>query len=247
MKSIQQIEGWIEAIESSNVIEKEQEQNISGIVDFWKFATTCDSQVSIIEKGKIAIDSEPINITTSDFILSKRTNPFEKMISDVEEELLQFGTKYLGLYSIRFHDLNRNFQEDDLILVKEEILSAIKGDVILYKYVYKLNKIPSAELKIFKNDLGVLECDSEEIQHAISKTRFEKTTEKQWLVLLLDAIDHNCNSFLFEGKIKEVLFESGYDKVFLFDFYKSEIIALNLKNQVMNRINGAQKSVNEVA
>lgn len=247
MKSLQQIEGWIEAIESSNVKAKEQEQNISDVVDFWKFATTYDSQVSIIEKGKIVVDSEYINITTSDFALSKRINPFEKIISNVEKELMQFGTKYLGLYSIRFHDLNRNFQESDLVLVKEEIISAIKGDVILYKYIHKLNKIPSTELKIFKNDLGVLKCNSEEIQNAISRTKFVKTTEKQWLVLLLDAIDHNCNSFLFESKMKEVLFESGYDKVFLFDFYKSEIISLNLKNQVLKGINDVQRSVNEVA
>lgn len=247
MKSIQQIEGWIEAIESSNSIAKEQEQNISDVVDFWKFATTYDSQVSIIEKGKIVIDSQHINIATSDFVLSKRINPFEKIISDIEEELMQFGTKYLGLYSIRFHDLNRNFQDDDLVLVKEEILSAIKGDVILYQYVHKLNKIPSSELKIFKNDLDVLQCNSEEIQNAISRTKFTKTTEKQWLVLLLDAIDHNCNSFLFESKIKETIFESGYDKVFLFDFYKSEIITLNLRNQVLDGINDVQRSVNAVA
>lgn len=247
MKSIQQIEDWIAAIESSNVTVKEQEQHIAAVVDFWKFATTYDSNVSILEKGKIMVGSEPTSITIADFVMHRRANPFEKIISDVEEELLQFGTKYLGLYSIRFYDLNRNFQEEDLILVKEEIISAIKGDVILYKYIHKLNKIPSAELKIFKNDLGVLQCNSEEVQNTISRTKFENAAEKQWLVLLLDAIDHNCNSFLFESKIKEAVFESRYDKVFLFDFYKSEIIPLHLKNQVLKGINDVQRSVNEVA
>ena len=241
MKSMQQIEDWIEAIESSDISEREQTQIISEVVDFWKFATVYDSEVKIVEKGVITFYEngalQKANISSKDFILTKRLNPFETIIAEIEEELLSLGTKYLGLYAIRFHNLSRNFQEEDLALVKAEILSAIKGDLIFYKYIYKLNKIESTELKIFKNDLGILKCSYEDIQKQISKIKPEKSKENQWLVLLLDAIDHDCNSFLFEKKIKKAVFKSHFEKVFLFDFYKSEIIQLQLNtDRVANKI-----------
>lgn len=232
MKSIQQIEDWIEAIESSNISAKKQEQHISDVVDFWKFATTYDNHISILEKGRVLINEdgfdEIVTITTSNLFLSQKRNPFEKIISEVEAELLKFGSKYSGLYTIRFHNLNRNFQEEDLALVKEEVLSAIKGDLIFYKYIYKLNKIESKELKIFKNDLGVLQCNAADIQKQILKTKPQDDADKNWLVLVLDGIDHNCDFFLFEAKIKETAFNSNYEKVFIFDFYKSEILQIKL-------------------
>ncbi|MFC6097197.1 hypothetical protein ACFPVY_11135 [Flavobacterium qiangtangense] len=250
MKSIQQIEDWIEAIESSNISAKKQEQHIADVVDFWKFATTYDNHISILEKGKVLLNEngfdEEITIATSNLVLSQKRNPFEKIITEVEAALLNFGAKYSGLYSIRFHNLNRNFQEEDLALVKDEILSAIKGEIVFFKYIYKLNKIESTELKIYKNDLGVLQCNSEDIQKQISKTKPEKTEEKQWLILLLDTVDHNCNSFLFESNIKEAVFKSGYDKVFLFDFYKSEIISINVSDGLKNPIRHVKSHIDDV-
>ena len=238
MKSLQQIEDWIEAIESSNIATKRQEQHISDVIDFWKFATTYDNHIAILEKGKVLINEngfdEEVTITTFDVNLSQRINPFEQIIAAIEEELLAFGAKYSGLYSIRFYNLDRNFQEEDLAFVKEEILAAIKGEIIYFKYIYKLNKIESTELKIFKNDLGVLQCNVQDIQKQITRAKLHKSEEKQWLVLLFDTIDHNCDSFLFESKIKEAVFKTNYEKVFLFDFYKSEIIALTHINEVAN-------------
>ena len=234
MKSLQQIEDWIEAIESSSISAKKQEQHIAEVVDFWKFATTYDNHVSILEKGKILISEngfdEEVSITTSNLMLSQRRNPFEIIISEIEEELLKFGTKYLGVYTIRFHNLKRNFQEEDLALVKEEILSAIKGDLIFYKYIAKLNKIESTELKIYKNDLGVLQCNTEDIQKQILTVKPNPEAAKNWLVLVLDSIDHNCDFFLFKADIKKAMFQSNYEKVFIFDFYKSEIVQLTLNS-----------------
>ncbi len=241
MKSLKQIEDWIEVIESSNISAKKQEQHISDVVDFWKFATTYQQDLIILEKGKVMISentfADEVTITTTNLNLSERINPFETIISEVESELLEFGTKYLGLYTIRFHNLKRNFQEQDLQLVKQELLSAIKGEIVFYKYIYKLNKIESTELKIYKNDLGVLQCNSKAIQKQISKAKFQETDGEQWLVLILDTIDHNCDSFLFESKINQTIFKTNYEKVFLFDFYKSEIIALNSISEVANVMN----------
>lgn len=250
MKSTQQIEDWIDTIESSNISPKKQEQHISDVVDFWKFVTTFDKHVSILEKGKILTNQngcdEITNITTFNLIIKERINPFEAIISEVEQELMQFGTKYLGLYSIRFHNLSRNFQEEDLAWVKEEILSAIKGEIVFYKYIYKLNKIESTELKIFKNDLGVLQCNFDTIEKQVSKIKSEKTEENQWLVLLLDGIDHNCNSFLFQNKINEASLKSNFDKVFLFDFYKAEIIELKSKVSDKSRLKLQKTGVNYI-
>lgn len=242
MKSIQQIEDWIETIESSSISARKQEQMISDVVDFWKFTTAYNSPLSIVEKGKILVNEEGLNeevtITTANLNFAAQINPFEAIISEVENELLNFGTKYAGLYSIRFHNLSKNFQQEDLVLVKEEILSAIKGEIVFYKYIYKLNKIESTDLKIFKNHLGVLQCNSNAIQMQISKIKFQETEGNQWLVLILDAIDNNCNSFLFESKIREAVFKTNFDKVFLFDFYKSEILELQsnqIKKQIFNK------------
>jgi len=235
MKSIQQIEDWIEAIESSDISEKVQKKHISEVIDFWKFATTYDSQVEILEKGVIAIKkdaiSQKINITCKDLILSERINPFEKMFLEIEKELLQFETKYLGLYAIRFHKKDINFSEQEIILIKAEILSAIRGEVILYKYIQKLHKFDSPELKIYKTDLDVLECTYEAVKTAIISTAFTKIKEKQWLVLVLNSCDHDCKSFLFQNRLKEIAFESDYEKIFVFDFYKSEILELKIQSQ----------------
>jgi len=258
MKNIQQIEDWIEAIESSNISAKKQEQHISEVVDFWKFATTYDNHLSILEKGKVLIQengiSQEVTIATANLNLSKRINPFETVIAEIETELLTFGTKYLGLYNIRFHNLNRNFLQEDLALVKQEILSAIKGEIVFFKYIYKLNKIEATELKIFKNDLGVLQCNFKDIQKKVAKIKPQADLANQWLVLFLDTIDHNCDYFLLERKAREAFFKTDYDKVFIFDFYKSEILPLRIvkdnkkpDRQAVNAINKVQDFFNVTA
>ena len=94
MKSTQQIEDWIEVIEGSTISSKKQEQHVADVVDFWKFVTTLDNHVSILEKGKILTDEKGLdeiaNISISNLVLNQRINPFETIISEIEQELLQF-------------------------------------------------------------------------------------------------------------------------------------------------------------
>ncbi|MBL7866834.1 MAG: hypothetical protein JNM71_02320 [Flavobacterium lindanitolerans] len=252
MKSVQAIERWITAIESSKQEACAKEQQIKAIVDLWKFAYLYDQGTTITQKGELQLEDsdgrvEKISVATSDLFLTPKENAISKILSEIETEFSELGDRYRALYNVEFRNPEANFDAAEILKLKSEIISGIKGEVILYKYVERIRKLPSSEFRIVNRDFRILECSYEDIQSAIDQNYLLQSDQRQWLVIVLSAVDNNCRSFLIDETIKTAAFSSGFEKIFLFDFYTSEIIELNIKAKAGTAIKGVPLVASGVA
>lgn len=235
MKHLQQIEDWIENIEGSDLKPRVKNQTISTLIDIWKFITYYDETISLKSENVIAIENvngiqEEITLTVKDLIL-KPSNVIQNVLSETELELRKYGSNYNGKYNIQFQRFEGNFCSEKMVSLKEEILSIVKGELICFEHIDYIHKNASDKIEIFNTNLKVVECEKESIQKALDKASICEASKKQWLLLVLDHLKSNCNTFLIQDQIQDFAFKSNFDKVFLFDFYKGQIIELNLENQ----------------
>lgn len=234
MKHLQQIEDWIENIEGSALNARIKNQTVNNLIDIWKFITYYDETISLKSENVIVVENEngiqeEISLTVNDLIL-KSSNVIQNVVSEAELELGKYGSNYNGKYNIQFQRFEKNFCSQKIISLKEEILSIIKGEMICFEHIDYIHKNASDKIEIFNTNLKIVECEKESIQQALDKASISETSKKQWLLLVLDHLKNNCNTFLIQDPIKDNIFTSNFDKVFLFDFYKGQIIELKLEN-----------------
>lgn len=249
---MQIIENWVDAIEKSNQDNTAKQQKIKKIIDLWKFSDSYNGRATISNKDELVLEDadgnlEKVNVHCSDIVLDNKENIIAKIISEIEAELATFGSRYTALYNVEFRTPNANFDAAEIKNLKKEIISGIKGEVILYKYVERIRKLPSSELKIVNRDFKIVDFNHPTVHKIVAGIHPPKAAaEKQWLVLILSSIDHCCKSFLIDEAIKAATFTSNFDKAFIFDFYTSEIIELNVANDVRNPAIRVPSSANGV-
>lgn len=234
MKHLQQIEDWIENIEGSDLKPRLKNQTISTLIDIWKFITYYDETISLKSENVITVGNEngiqeDICLTVKDLIL-KPSNVIQNVLSETALELRNYGNNYNGKYNIQFQRFEENFCSKKIISLKEEIISIVKGEMICFEHIDYIHKNASDKIEIFNTNLKVVECEKESIQKVLDKTLIYDTSKKQWLLLVLDHLKSSCNTFLIQDQIQDSTFKSNFDKVFLFDFYKGQIIELKLEN-----------------
>jgi len=234
MKHLQQIEDWIENIEGSDLKPRVKNQTINTLIDIWKFITYHDETISLKSENVIAFENEngfqeEVSVTVKDLIL-KPSNVIQNVLSETELELRKYGSNYNGRYNIQFQRSEENFCSKKIISLKEEILSIVKGEMICFEHIDYIHKNASDKIELFNTNLKVVECEKESIQKALDKHSIPVASEKQWLLLVLDHLKSNCTTFLIQDQIRNTVFKSSFDKVFLFDFYKGQIVELSLEN-----------------
>jgi len=233
MKHLQQIEDWIEKIEGSDLKPGIKNQTINTLIDIWKFITYYDETIFLKSEHVIAIENEngiqeDICFTVKDLLL-RPSNVIQDVLSETELELKKYGSNYNGKYNIQFQRSEENFCSQKIISLKQEILSIVKGEMICFEHIDYIHKNTSDKIELFNTNLKVVECEKESIQQALDRASIPDNPNKQWLLLVLDHLKSNCTTFLIQDHIRDCTFKSDFDKVFLFDFYKGQIIELNLE------------------
>lgn len=225
---IQNIDDWIADIELSGLTAEKQQIEIKNVTDVWKFTEI--RKLDMISPDRLLVKNsagirEVVNVQCVDFISDK--DIARQMLNEIEEELSD-NPKYIGRYHIDFYESKINFNQSSLLKVKHEIIAAIKGELITYNYVSKIVKMPSESLMLHANNFKILECNIENIKKLLKKALLD-LSEPRWLIIVLSSFDNNCNYFYFNQTVFTDTFEHGFNKVFLFDFYKSEIVELGSK------------------
>lgn len=225
---IQNIDDWIADIELSGLTVEKQQIEIKNVTDVWKFTEI--RKLDMISPDRLLIKNnsgirEVVNVQCVDFASDK--DVARLMLNEIEVELAD-QPKYTGRYHVDFYDCKINFNRSSLQKVKQEIIAAIKGELIAYNYVSKIVKMPSDTLMLHANNFKIIECNIENIRKLLRKTLLD-LSEPRWLIVVLSSFDNNCNYFYFDEVIFSDTFEHGFNKVFLFDFYKSEIVELGSK------------------
>lgn len=234
MKHLQQIEDWMENIEGSDLKPRFKNQAIDSLIDIWKFITIYDESIVLKSENVIAVENEngiqeEISLIVKDLMLNP-SNVIQDILSETELELEKYGNNYNGKYNIQFQRFEENFCSEKMASLKDELLSLVKGEMICFEHINYIHKNTSDRIELFNSNLKVVECEKNTVQKALDKVSLPDTSKKQWLLLVLDNLKNNCNTFLIQDQIKEYAFKSNFDKVFLFDFYKGQIIELKLEN-----------------
>lgn len=231
MENSVQIEEWIEAIESSNLPVKEQEKRIATLVDLWKFASCHTEVLKIGDSPNLFLNykneaSEIINVQCSNLIVDADNNITKKIFSEIESELDFESKKYDGIYRFKMKKSYINFNPETIQEIKREIIAAIKGEVILYQYVLKMNRIPAEYVKIVASGFKILAPSNNQISKEITKLNRKPiaTSAKKWLVFFLDVFDNKCDYFSFDKELMANNLALQFDKIFLFDYHKGQVI-----------------------
>lgn len=237
MENIQQIENWIETIESSNLPEKDQEQMIMSLVDLWKFASCHKNPLKMGEAPNLLLHEkegiwEQIHVQCENLYIDRNENISKKIFQEIEEELSSNVQKYGGVYRLQMNKTSLLYNEEMINEIKQEIIAAIKGEVILYKHVLSLHKTPGEKVEIIGLNFTILECTQHVIHERIKKHSYDLSllkNGKKWLVFFLNTLENDCHSFSFQQELIENSFVCDFDEIYLFDFYKGEMIQLNTK------------------
>lgn len=233
MRHLPQIEDWIENIESSDLKPKIKNQTINSLIDIWKFITFYDEKIVLKSENVIEVkdkngNREEINLSVKDLMLES-SNVIQNILSETEQELAN-DTSHKGKYTIQFQKLEKNLCPERISLLKEELLSVVQGKLVSFEHIEYIHKNSSDKIELYNSNLKIAACGKGEIQKALKQTNASNSAKKQWLLLILDHLKNNCDAFLIQNQVKEMLFKSKFDKVFLFDFYKGQIIPIQIEN-----------------
>lgn len=234
MRHLPQIEDWIENIESSDLKPKIKNQTINSLIDIWKFITFYDDKIVLKSENVIEVENkngskEEINLVVKDLVL-ETSNVIQSLLTETEQELCKKDTSVKGKYTIQFQKLEKNLCPKKISLLRKEVLSVVQGKLVSFEHIEYIHKNSSDKIELYNSNLKIAACGKGEIQKALKQTNASNSAKKQWLLLILDHLKNNCDAFLIQNQVKEMLFKSKFDKVFLFDFYKGQIIPIQIEN-----------------
>ncbi len=216
------IERWISVIEDNDFI-IDKDKRIENLINLWKFASCYGGGACINGDGLLNTkDGQDITVSFTDISLehAPKNNFINTIFSSITPVL---DDKHSGAYYIELHEQHHNYTSGKLLQLEEEIINAIYGRLTPYTQVKKITKV-AASAGIYTN-VTAKDCTRNDIDNAIEDTPAANGHEK-WLVLVLDKLASHCDSFYINDDVLLQPFKTDYDKLFLFDFYKCEIIQL---------------------
>lgn len=213
------IEQWISLIEDNDFI-IDKDKRIENLINLWKFSSCYGNGAEITGDGKLNADGKKnMQIAFADISLkhAQKNNFINEIFSTINPML---DDRHNGAYYVELHNQKNNFTSGSLLELEEEIINAIYGRLTPYAQVKKITKV-GASVGIYTN-VTAKDCTREDIINAIENT----DNKAQWLVLVLDRLVSHCDSFYISDDVLLQSFTTDYEKLFLFDFYKGEIIQL---------------------
>ncbi|MDV6169461.1 hypothetical protein R1T16_13580 [Flavobacterium sp. DG1-102-2] len=214
------IEQWITEIENDAAYRKDK--RIEDLINLWKFASIYNSDAEITKDGQMAAGHEDaFKVDFMDICLKEapKSDTFENVCGEIAPAL-----NLMADYYILLNEQQNNLTPQSLTNLHREMLDAIQGKLVLYKHVKQITKVAASSAGIHTN-LKVKDCGREHISALLKQKKYTRSSGK-WMVLVLDRLVSQCDAFYLDDTIFRLPFKTGYQKLFLFDFYKGEIIEL---------------------
>jgi len=242
---LNEIQTLLDKIESSNLSRSDKKQKTKEIIDLGCFLYYTNRKINIIdtlsEKPDFIIlqDQKRIGIELKDLVIRQEEREKEgiikKLFDDIEKELILNGSKYHGLYEVRFFDDNQSLGKKDREDIKNEIISLITRESSKQTRVKSISKSLKKGVSLYN---GVGTC----VGNLKKQTVLEKIQSKEnrikdysnhkydelWLLLILGGTTQSSDYSFFDQSITNDFFESNFDKIFIYDFSRREITELKL-------------------
>jgi len=231
----------LEKIDDSTLSEIDKKNNKKDLTDLGNFLKSFDDTIIIeeairespdflVRKGQKTIGVELRDIyRDSD---SKKTGIVEKILEEVESELKSLEPETKGVYKINFKE-NISFGAETRP-IKDEIIHCISASELPNKYVTSIDKSSGEALHLYSNETSsagpltkgiILEAITQK-EKSLSVYKSLPDASEFWLLLVLSGLDESNNNSIVDDSICGGYFDTEFDKVFVFDCIKSNIVEL---------------------
>jgi hypothetical protein len=223
---------WIDFIENPNGPFIRNEEKLEYLVNLWKFSEAYPKGTGITPNGELIIAGEAtatLNFYIPDMAKAPKSNHFADGVKAAEAVLPHRP----GSHHISVIKQVANFNRESLENFKNEVVACINDSLQFYRYISAINRIPLEDTKIHTG-LTVKDVSRDTVLSALQHKPAQSSGNKNWLVLLLDNFKSKCDYFYVEDAVLHLPFLSGYEKIFLFDFFKGELTELKTMNDNLN-------------
>lgn len=218
------IERWISVIEDNDFI-TDKDKRVENLINLWKFSSCLDNDAHITNDGLLNVAAQTnAAVTFTDMCL--RSAPKSDYINNIFSAITPVLNTNNFAYYVELHEQKNNFTATKLLHLEEEIINAIQGRLVPYSQVKKITKL-NAKAGLYTNTT-IKNCTRADINTTLKQAEnTNRDGQENWLVLVLDRLVSQCDSFYISDDILHLPFETGYDRLFLFDFYKGEVTELS--------------------
>lgn len=241
------IQPWYQQAEenSSSVIERKQKQK--ELIDLGCFIHAFDDSIQITnglrEKPdfEVEMNGKNIGIELRDIIrdheAKRKEGTFDSFFKEIEKELLAASPNLKGIFRIKFTKDLMTFDRKIKTELKPIITEAIlNGRQPVSKYIDSIRKTPHTGIHLYTSEASMIgNLERRTIEGAVSE-KSERLKEYEtehldevWLMLVLGGAKESSDYNFMEQAIFNSPFQTGFDRLFLFDFFRKEVFELRVK------------------
>jgi hypothetical protein len=235
----------LEKIDQSKLSAVDAEQKKKEVIDLGKFIALYDQKITIeetvrespsfiIRSHKKWMGVELLDLH-SNLDAQKTEGTIDTLFREIEEELKDISHAIHGVYKIKLlGHVSFDTQKNE---IKKDIIRCIKTSETDSTYLSSIEKSPGDILHLYTNETynsGVLQKTEvldaiAEKEEKISSYLSTSKSSECWLLLEMSGAEESSAYATMDATIKDDVFTTSFEKVFIVDFFKSEIIELKTR------------------
>lgn len=235
------IDIWVNKLESeisSDIIISQKKKEL---IDLGKFIFCFNHDIKILDgmfespDFLVSLGDKNIGIELTDLVIRDSEKEKEGLIRNlfrqIEAELRNDSNKHNGIYRIDFID-NISFKGNANQL-KLEILNLIKENKTAGIQIKNIRKTPHTGISIYHSEASVVgPLDRKTVEDRIKKKEQKiehylvDSLNEIWLLLMTGGVQTSDDYSFIEEKVFNIPYESNFDRIFLLNFFESNILEL---------------------
>lgn len=241
------IQPWYQIAEENSISENERKQKQKELIDLGCFIHAFNNSIQITnglrEKPdfEVKLNGKKIGVELRDIIRDdearRKEGTFDSFFRDIANELSGMSKDLNGIYHVKFSKELTNFNLKVKAELKAVIIDAIvNNEPPAAHLIRSIRKTPHSEVYLYTSEASMIgNLKRETIEVAVyEKSERLKAYDTQcldevWLLMVLGGAKESANYNFMEQTIFDLPFETGFDRVFLFDFFRKEVFQLGVK------------------
>ncbi len=235
------IDPWIERISSSHKSDNERKQKIKELIDLGKFIYLFNQNIAIVDGFRerpdftIAFENRVVGLELSDLVIrqdeKEKEGILKKMFEQIKNDLSKHDSQYKGIYSVGLPS-NVDLSSAGRQLIKTEIRNIIDGKYSHGTVVNKVRKTPHTGIHLYcsqAHTVGSLNRSTVEASIMNKEKNIPNETSlfsEVWLVMVIGGAQTSEDYSYIEESVSDSIFVTKFNRIFLLNFFKSEIMEL---------------------
>jgi len=243
---LRKIENWLHENELSNNSQQIKNQNKKELIDFGAFICSYNIEIEIIEGLRespdfiIALNQKRIGVELRDFCRQdeiRKENVLKMLFDNVEKEIKTVNPDLTGFFNVSLNEII--LDRKDYLPFKTELFKKICNENIETKYIKSIRQSKSSKLHIYSGQgycVGGITSDM--ILNAISEKEIKLNSylsdnqlDEIWLLNVIGGLGTSSDYSYIDKSLTKNDLTSCFDKIFLFDFFRKEVIELKVNNK----------------